>query len=257
MARLPRLALPDLPYHVTQRGNRRQAVFFEAADRTVYLSLLRQHAQRFGLEVWAYCLMTNHVHLIVVPRREGALPRAIGETHRRYTRAINFREGWRGYLWQGRFGSIALDETHLIAAIRYVERNHVVAQLVTQAANYPWSSARAHVSRRPDPVLSPCFLQDQIPDWAAFLADPRDDTFGQQLGRASVGRPLGSAAFLEQLEACTGRRLRRGRPGRRAGAPKQVCVTELRSRPPFLRGTPPFFSGGGIGATVARRGRKE
>ena len=214
MARLPRLARPDLPYHVTQRGNRRQAVFFEAADRTVYLSLLHEHAQRFGLEVWAYCLMTNHVHLIVVPRREGALTRAIGETHRRYTRHINFREGWRGYLWQGRFGSVALDEAHLVAAIRYVERNPVTARLVARAADYLWSSARAHVTATPDAVLSPCFLQEQIGDWATFLADPADDAFGQQLGQSSIGRPLGSPAFLAELERQTGRRLRRGRPGR-------------------------------------------
>ena len=214
MARLPRLALPDLPYHVTQRGNRRQAVFFEAADRTVYLTLLREQAQRFDLEVWAYCLMTNHVHLIVVPRREGALTRAIGKTHRRYTRHINFREGWRGYLWQGRFGSVALDEAHLVAAIRYVERNPVAAQLVTQAADYPWSSARAHVTGAPDAVLSRCFLQDQIRNWRQFLSDPADDAFGQRMGQSSIGRPLGSPLFLAELERQTGRRLRRGRPGR-------------------------------------------
>ena len=125
MARLPRLTLPDLPYHVTQRGNRRQAVFFREADRGLYLTLLREQATRYGLEVWAYCLMTHHVHLIVVPRQEQSLPRAIGETHRRYTRAIHCREGWRGYLWQGRFGSVLLDEPHLLAAVRYVERNPV------------------------------------------------------------------------------------------------------------------------------------
>lgn len=221
MARLPRLALPDLPYHVTQRGNRRQPVFFQGADRTVYLTLLREHAQRFGLEVWAYCLMTNHVHLVVVPRRAGALTRAIGETHRRYTRHINFREGWRGYLWQGRFGSVALDEPHLVAAIRYVERNPVTAQLVTRAEDYPWSSARAHVQGTPDPVLTHHVLQEQITDWATFLRDPADDTLGSRLAsQGSIGRPLGSPSFLAQLEQRTGRRLRRGRPGRPADHPK-------------------------------------
>jgi putative transposase len=214
MARLPRIALPDLPYHVTQRGNRRQAVFFQPEDRRLYLDLLRRQAQQYGLEIWAYCLMTNHVHLVVVPRREGALTRAIAETHRRYTRAINFRQRWRGYLWQGRFGSVALDEAHLIAAIRYVERNPVTAQLVPHAAEYPWSSAPAHVTGAPDAVLSHCFLQDQIQDWQQFLADPADDAFGQRLGQSSIGRPLGSPAFLAELEQRTGRRLRRGRPGR-------------------------------------------
>lgn len=217
MARLPRLAVPDLPYHVTQRGNRRQPVFFREDDRPLYLALLREQATRYGLEVWAYCLMDNHVHLVVVPRQEGALTRAIGETHRRYTRAINFREGWRGYLWQGRFGSVAMDEPHLIAAVRYVERNPVAAGLVARAEDYPWSSARAHVRGLSDPVLASHFLKERITDWGAFLRDARDDQLGRTLlQHGSVGRPLGALTFLERLEQVTGRRLRRGRPhGRR------------------------------------------
>lgn len=215
MARLPRLAVPDIPYHVTQRGNRRQPVFFREDDRRLYLRLLQEQATRYGLEIWAYCLMDNHTHLVVMPRRAGGLTRAIGETHRRYTRAINFREGWRGYLWQGRFGSVALDERHLIAAVRYVERNPVQAGLVTRAEAYPWSSARAHVRGSPDPVLTRHFLTERITDWAAFLQSPEDDGLGQQLLRhGSVGRPLGTVAFLEGLEHVTGRRLRRGRPRR-------------------------------------------
>jgi len=221
MARLPRLAVPDLPYHVTQRGNRRQAVFFQDDDRRLYLSLLQAQAQRYGLEVWAYCLMTNHVHLVVMPRRAESLTRAIAETHRRYTRAVNFREGWRGYLWQGRFGSVLLDEPHLLAAVRYVERNPVVASLVERAEDYPWSSARAHVLGTPNPVLTSHFLMERITDWATFLRSAEDDPLGQRLHQhASIGRPLGSRAFLEHLEQLTGRRLRRGRPGRRVVARK-------------------------------------
>lgn len=217
MARLPRLAVPDHPYHVTQRGNRRQPVFFQAEDRRLYLTLLREQASRYGLAVWAYCLMDNHVHLIVVPTQEGALTRTIGETHRRYTRAINFRKGWRGYLWQGRFGSVLLDEQHLLAAVRYVERNPVAAGLVDRAEAYPWSSARAHVLGVMDPVLTNHYLTEQIVNWAEFLRSADDDRWGETLARqASVGRPLGSAAFLADLEQRTGRRLRRGRPGRSA-----------------------------------------
>ena len=221
MARLPRLVLPGVPYHVTQRGNRRQIVFFREDDRQLYLTLLGEQACRYRLEIWAYCLMTNHVHLVVVPREEQSLTRAIAETHRRYTRAVNFREGWRGYLWQGRFGSVALDEAHLVAAVRYVERNPVVAGLVAQAEAYPWSSARAHVQKLPDPVLTSHFLKERIPDWAAFLRDATDDRMGDILRRhSSVGRPLGNAQFLEGLETVTGRRLRRGRPGRRVRVQK-------------------------------------
>ena len=102
MARMARIAVPGLPYHVTQRGNRRQPVFFCDGDYHTYLHLLKAQNLRWGLQVWAYCLMPNHVHLIVVPDSEQSLARGLGETHQRYTRYINFREGWRGYLWQGK-----------------------------------------------------------------------------------------------------------------------------------------------------------
>ena len=223
MARLARVNLPDIPYHVTQRGNRRQPVFFTEEDRHIYLQLLKSQADRYGLEVWAYCLMTNHVHLIVVPRADQALTRAIGETHRRYTRHVNFREGWRGYLWQGRFASVPLDESHLIAAMRYVERNPVQAGLVNRAEDYQWSSARSHVLGQPDAVLASHFLTEQIQDWAEFLRTPEDDRVGTLLARhGSTGRPLGASAFVERLESLTGRMLRRGRPGRRARAAVEI-----------------------------------
>ncbi len=139
----------------------------------------------------------------------------MAETHRRYTRDVNSREGWRVYLWQGRFGSVALDERHFFAAVRYVERNPVAAGLVARAEDYPWSSARAHVTGAIEPVLTSHFLKERITDWAEFLRDASDDETGDVLARSSsIGRPLGSRAFLEQLEQRTGRRLRRGRPGR-------------------------------------------
>ncbi len=182
----------------------------------MYLRLLAEQCRRYALEVWAYCLMDNHVHLVVMPRETHSLTRAMAETHRRYTRAVNFREGWRGYLWQGRFGSVPMDERHLIAAVRYVERNPVVAGLVQRAEDYPWSSALAHATATPDPVLTRHFLTERITDWAEFLRGEDDDRLGQTLARhGSVCRPLGSEAFLAQLEQRTGRRLRRGRPGRR------------------------------------------
>ncbi|MBI2175043.1 MAG: transposase [Candidatus Omnitrophica bacterium] len=214
MARLARVSLCDIPYHVTQRGNRRQPVFFTEEDRRVYLHLLKGQANRYGLEVWAYCLMTNHVHLIVVPRQQQALTRAIAETHRRYTRHINFREGWRGYLWQGRFASVPLDEQYLYAAVRYVERNPVHAKLVSQAEDYPWSSARAHVLGVADQVLAVNFLTEHIQDWKTFLHEDQDDNVG-----TSTGRPLGGHDFVGRLELMTGRLLHRRRPG-----PKPVIV---------------------------------
>ncbi len=109
MAQVGRVAAPGLPHHVTQRGNRRQRTFFCDQDYESYLQLMAQFCKPQNVEVWAYCLMPNHVHLIAVPDSAKGLRRAIGEAHRRYTRMVNFREGWRGHLWQGRFASFVLD----------------------------------------------------------------------------------------------------------------------------------------------------
>ena len=130
MARLARLVIPGLPHHVTQRGNRRQPTFFNNGDYAAYLELMADWCREEGVEIWSYCLMPNHVHLIAVPKTADGLRRAIGEAHRRYTRRVNFREQWRGYLWQGRFASFLVDEPHLLAAARYVELNPVRAKLV-------------------------------------------------------------------------------------------------------------------------------
>jgi putative transposase len=121
MARLARLVIPGIPYHVTQRGNRRQQTFFEEADYALYRDLLAQSAQMAGAQVWCYCLMPNHVHIIVVPSDEDGLRRAFADTHRRYTGYINARNRWTGHLWQGRFGAVAMDEEHL-AAMRGLRR---------------------------------------------------------------------------------------------------------------------------------------
>lgn len=216
MARLARIAVPQIPYHVTQRGNRRQPVFLREEDHHTYLALLREESERWRLQVWAYCLMTNHVHLIVWPEAAESLSRAIAETHRRYTRHINFREGWRGYLWQGRFGSVPLDEAHLLAALRYVERNPIEAGLVTRAADYPWSSARAHVLGMRDTLLSPCVLTDQITNWAEFLAMPEEPATVRQFEiQVRTGRPQGPDTFLAQLERAVGYRIRRLPAGRK------------------------------------------
>ena len=127
MARLARVVLPGYPHHITQRGNRRQDVFFTDRDYEHYLELLQQWCGQECIEIWAYCLMTNHVHLIVQPKKKSNLGKAIGEAHRRYTRIINFREHWKGYLWQGRFASYPMDENWLLRAAAYVELNPVKA----------------------------------------------------------------------------------------------------------------------------------
>ncbi|MDN5939171.1 MAG: transposase, partial [Salinisphaera sp.] len=140
MARLPRIIVPGIPHHVTQRGNRRQQVFLQQDDYALYRDLFAQHCIANGVACWSYCLMPNHVHLILVPSDDQGLSRAIGETHRRYAGYINARLRVTGHLFQGRFGCVAMDEAHLVAAFRYIALNPVKAKLVDSAVDWRWSS---------------------------------------------------------------------------------------------------------------------
>jgi putative transposase len=219
MARLPRLVLPGIPYHVTQRGNRRQQTFFEDADYALYRDLLAQSAERAEAEVWAYCLMPNHVHVIVVPSDADGLRRTFADTHRRYTGYINARNRWTGHLWQGRFGAVAMDEAHLASAVRYVALNPVRAKLVKCAQDWPWSSVAAHRAGEDDALVTVAPVLERYGDFAAFLGDPGGDEAAWKALRMAEtsGRPLGSEAWLERLEERTGRTLK---PQRRGPKPK-------------------------------------
>jgi putative transposase len=146
MARLARLVVPEVAHHVTQRGNRRQPVFFEDSDYEAYRELLAENIRANGVRCVAWCLMPNHVHLILEPPSPDALRSALAKAHRLYSRRINFAHGWTGYLWQGRFASYPMEPAHLMAAVRYVELNPVKAKLAGQAEDWSWSSARAHVT---------------------------------------------------------------------------------------------------------------
>ncbi len=221
MARLARVVAPGLPHHVTQRGNRRQPVFFSDDDYAAYRTLLAEGCRAAGVALWAYCLMPNHVHLILVPRDADGLRAALAEAHRRYTRHVNFREGWRGYLWQGRFASCPMDERHLLAAARYVELNPVRARLAAAAADWPWSSARAHLAGRDDEAVRVKPLLDLVPDWAAFLAGGLSEAERDAVRAGErTGRPLGSGTFTARLEKRLGRPLARQKPGPKPKRPR-------------------------------------
>lgn len=215
MARLSRVVIPGLPHHVTQRGNRRERTFFEAGDYALYLDLLSEAAQRAQTEVWCYCLMPNHVHIVLVPADANGLRRAFGELHRRYTGYINARMRTTGHLWQGRFGSVAMDDAHLVYAARYVSLNPVRARLVERAADWPWSSVRAHLAGEDDGVVRVAPVLDRVGDFAAFLDEEVDEAFTYAALRKaeSIGRPVGSPEWLADLEARTGRTLAAGRRG--------------------------------------------
>ena len=222
MARLARVVVQGVPHHITQRGNRRLATFFSEADYAAYLTLMAQWCGRCGVAVWAYCLMPNHVHLIVVPQSEDGLRRGIGEAHRRYSRRINFREGWRGHLWQGRFASFAMDERHLMLAARYVELNPVRAKRCRAPWRWRWSSAAAHVAGRNDGLVDVAPLLSRVDDWRAYLAEGLEPEQVDVLRRHErTGRPLGSAAFIQRLERRLGRILQKKPPGRKPKSKKK------------------------------------
>ena len=194
MARMARVVVPGYPHHVTQRGNRRQSTFFGNDDYRAYLELMAEWCSRCGVEVWAYCLLPNHTHLIAVPVSEEGLRRAIGEAHRRYTRRINFRKKWSGHLWQGRFGSFVMDGPYLLNCARYVERNPVRAGLCDRPAEYPWSSAKAHLDGKDDILVRVKPLLDMLPHWSAHLAvEPDAETVQRFKRHEGTGRPLRTA----------------------------------------------------------------
>ncbi len=214
MARLARVVVPGMPHHITQRGNRRQQTFFSHEDYQAYLILMAEWCAACKVEIWSYCLMPNHIHLIAVPETEDGLRRALGEAHRRYTRRVNFRQRWRGHLWQGRFASFVMDEAYLLAAARYVELNPVRAKLVRKPEKFRWSSAAAHLDGQDDGLVKVDPLLSLVGDWAAFLkSGMTDGELARLRGHERTGRPLGDDPFLRRLEKRLGRVLRRLKPG--------------------------------------------
>ncbi len=214
MARLARIIVPGMPHHITQRGNRCQPTFFRDADYETYLDLMAEWCGECRVAIWAYCLLPNHVHLIAVPKTEDGLRRAIGEAHRRYTRQINLREGWRGYLWQGRFASFVMDKPHLLAAARHIELNPVRAKLVESPRDYAWSSARAHLKGKDDRLVKVAPLLALAENWRRLLTSAvSEEELKVFRSHEATGRVLGAEAFQKRLEKKLGRVLRRQKPG--------------------------------------------
>ena len=230
MPRQARIVVPDLPHHVTQRGNRRAPIFFEPGDQAVYLDLLARETRRRDVEVWAYCLMPNHVHLIMTPRTPDGLGLAVGEAHRRYTNFVNARGGWTGHLFQSRFASVAMDEAHLMAAVRYVGLNPVRARLAERARDWPWSSVRAHLAGEDDALVKVRPMLDREPRFADLMdarSDDDPDLFRALRLAEMTGRPVGAADFVAALERRLGRTITprpRGRPAKTADAPSADMI---------------------------------
>ena len=229
MPRAARVVIPGCPHHIVQRGNNQQDVFFVDSDREYYLDVLRKQSEKFGLAVEAYCLMTNHLHVVGTPSEADSLAKAIGRTNLYYTRYINRLHGRRGHLWQDRFFSSPLDEDYFWNAVIYVERNPVRAKRVRKPWRWPWSSAAAHVSGSdPTGLLDLSAWTQRLPrdsDWREAISRPQDEPIVNRFRTWSHrGCPLGSDDFISKLESLLNRRLRprrRGRPRKKTGKAKK------------------------------------
>jgi putative transposase len=229
MPRIARAIAVGCAHHITQHGNNRQDVFFVDEDRRVYLELLQEQAGKYGLEILAYCLMTNHVHLVAIPHEEEALAQAVGRTHFRYTQYVNRLHRRSGHLWQGRFYSCALDGRHLWLALKYVELNPVRAKLCRRAWQYPWSSAALHTDEKAKSELLNLprwYRRISGAAWRKELAEGLTDAEVARIRlRTHTGRPLGSDRFLAKLETVLGRRVRPlpvGRPKKKEAADQKM-----------------------------------
>lgn len=219
MARLARVVVSGLPHHVTQRGNGRQQTFFTDADYALYRDLLGESLNAAGVACWAWVLMPNHVHLILVPSDEDGLRRALAPVHRRYAGIIHARRRRTGHFWQGRFGCAVMDEAHLAAALVYVMHNPVRARLVERAQDWRWSSARAYQRGISDPLTQTRPVLERFPDIGEMLKYKADaDATSRIRAAETIGRPLGEPAFLRRIERKTGRDLV---PGKRGPKPKR------------------------------------
>ncbi len=206
-------------------------VFFCDDDYETYRRLLREQVLRYKVSVWSYCLMPNHLHLIVVPTDRCGLARALAATHRRYALLTNSRHGWRGHLWQERFWSFPMNETSLSAVTRYVLLNPVRAGLVDRAQEWPFSSARQHLGIGQDSLADGLALDSRIGDWGGLLGEAeKEDELAAVRQHSATGRPMGDARYVSKIEALLGRRIQlkpRGRPRKTSGLTRNVARLEF------------------------------
>jgi len=216
MPRIARIIAPGFPHHVTQRGNNKSTVFFDDEDKANYLEILRKMAKKHDFDIWAYCLMDNHVHLLAVPQSKDSLSKGIGSTNLIYTQYLNRKRGSSGRIWQNRFFScIVQNDFHLWAVAVYIENNPVKGGLVEEAPDYKWSSAKAHFYGDADENLGRQWLADSEREGYRNLF--KKDAHAQEEAirkRTSSGRPFGDSDFISRMENFLGCVLRNKRPGR-------------------------------------------
>lgn len=240
MPRIARIVVPGVAHHVAQRGNRKQNVFYQTQDYSVYLAFLARYSRENKVKIWAFCLMPNHIHLVVVPEDLRGLAKTLRDAHSRFSAYVNGCNNWTGHLWQSRYFSCPMDESHLWAAVKYVELNPLRARMVTRPEDYRWSSAQLHLEadrndtrRDTGLVAMDCPLLDVVKDWRRWLRDGLPaELVNKMRVRTRTGNPLGDNDFVARIEGILGRRVRpkkMGRP-RKSGkpvprAPRERCLS--------------------------------
>jgi putative transposase len=205
MPRIARVMIPDIPYHITQRGNYRQNVFDDGEDKKVYLSFFEEYRKKYELKVYAWVLMDNHVHFIVEPADTISIAKVFKCTHMRYSHYYNKKKGAKGHLWQGRFYSCPLDAEHLYEAVRYVELNPIKACMVSHPQEYLFSSSRRILGDYPI-QLDSVSKYFEINDWEEYLKEEVDSELVSKIrANSKTGRPSGGKDFISILEKRIGR----------------------------------------------------
>ena len=231
MARFARVIAVNVAHHVTQRGNARQFMLNSDADRVVYLDLLRENIAQYRASLIGYCVMSNHVHLVMVPRHADALAKVLKHTHGRYAAFWNGKYHSSGHVWQGRFYSCPLDRTHLWEALRYTELNPLRAGLVVEAEAWAWSSAAVHCGTKAAEgwlAMEEWRQRWSVSSWKEYLGAGGSESECAAVRQSThTGRPLGTAEFVHELEELTKRALAPRKGGRPAKLPDDERQREL------------------------------
>ena len=217
MPRIARAVAVDFPHHIIQRGNNRQKVFFAIDTRKKYLALVKEYALQWDASVLAYCLMTNHIHILIKPHQDDSLAKMMQGVSQGYAKYINRRYKRTGRLWESRYYSCVVDEeSYLWPVARYIEKNPKRAGLVKQEEDYPYSSARSHVLDVPDEVLSEqLFDKEERNGYIEFLkTEPTDKEIANIKKATKVGRPLGDENFIIKIGKLLGRHFLKTAPAK-------------------------------------------
>ncbi|MFH1515501.1 MAG: transposase [bacterium] len=217
MPRQVRRTIPNVPYHMTQRGNNGRDVFFSNDDRKRYLKWMIHYSSRYEFDIIAYCLMTTHVHFVGIPRKTNSIAMTVQVVHMIHTQAINKESNLKGHLWHSPYYSSPMDDKHMWLAIRYVEQNPVRAGIVHHPTKYKWSSARAHCGLSDDPVLAPGVdLPGVFDGWSEILKEIPDVEAIESIKNCTLrGLPCGENGFVKRISSRMGlktNKRKRGRP---------------------------------------------